>query len=117
MSRHQPRLLSLASADGNTALDDFRSFAAAQRGRTPAEADSSAPPAGAETDQLARDIADIESAAAALRRAEPALQSWTNPPAHANPKPRPVWLLIVVLWFSTAVVTLGAVAAIAALVG
>jgi len=28
-----------------------------------------------------------------------------------------VWLLIVVLWFSTAVVTLGAVAAIAALVG
>lgn len=112
MSRHQPRLLSLASADGNTALDDFRSFAAAQ-----GEADSSAPPAGAETDQLARDIADIESAAAALRRAEPALQSWTNPPAHANPKPRPVWLLIVVLWFSTAVVTLGAVAAIAALVG
>jgi hypothetical protein len=64
-----------------------------------------------------RDIADIESAAAALRRAEPALESWTNPPAHANPKPRPVWLLIAVLWFSTAVVTLGAVAAIAALVG
>jgi hypothetical protein len=52
-----------------------------------------------------------------LRRAEPALESWTNPPAHANPKPRPVWLLIAVLWFSTAVVTLGAVAAIAALVG
>lgn len=117
MSRHQPRLLSLASTDGNTALDDFRGFAAAQRGRALEEADSSASPAGAETDQLARDIADIESAAAALRRAEPALESWTNPPAHANPKPRPVWLLIAVLWFSTAVVTLGAVAAIAALVG
>jgi hypothetical protein len=116
MSRHQPRLLSLASTDGNNALDDFRSFAA-QRGRTLGEADTSAAPAGAETDQLARDVAEIESAAAALRRAEPALESWTNPPAHANPKPRPVWLLIAVLWFSTAVVTLGAVAAIAALVG
>ena len=74
MSRHQPRLLSLASADGNTALDDFHSFAAAQRGRTLGEADSSAPPAGAETDQLARDIADIESAAAALRRADAGLR-------------------------------------------
>jgi hypothetical protein len=52
-----------------------------------------------------------------LRRAEPTLESWTNPPAHASPKPRSVWLLIAVLWFSTAVVTLGAVAAIAALVG
>jgi hypothetical protein len=30
------------SADGNTALDDFHSFAAAQRGRTLGEADSSA---------------------------------------------------------------------------
>jgi hypothetical protein len=87
MSRHQPRLLSLASTDGNNALDDFRSFAA-QRGRTPGEADTSAAPAGAETDQLARDVAEIESAAAALRRAEPALESWTN--RRRTPTPSPV---------------------------
>jgi hypothetical protein len=117
MSKHQPRLLSLASTDGNTALDDFRGFAATPRGGLQGTADSSASPAGTECDQVARDIAEIERAAAALRRAEPALESWTNPPAHTNPKPRPVWLLIAVLWFSTAVVTLGAVAAIAALVG
>jgi hypothetical protein len=116
MSKHHSRFLSLAGTDGNTVLDDFRGFAAASRGAQ-ATADTSVSPAGAESDQLARDIAEIERAAAALRKAEPALESWTNPPAHASPKPRPVWLLISVLWFSTALDTLGAVAAIAALVG
>ncbi len=61
-----------------------------------------------ERDQLARDIADIESATAALRRAEPALESWTKPPTPAVTKPRPLWLLIGVLWLSTALVTAGA---------
>ena len=117
MSKHHPRLLSLASTDGNTVLDEFRGFAAVQRGGAQASADSSASPASAESDQLSRDIADIERAAAALRRAEPALESWSSVPAYANPKPRPVWLLVAVLWFSTALVTLGPVAAITALVG
>ena len=76
-----------------------------------------APLAAAERDQLARDIVEIERATAALRRAEPALESWTNPPAQTIGKPRPVWLLISVLWISTALVTVGAVVAIAALVG
>jgi hypothetical protein len=116
MSKRQPRLLSLASTDGDTVLHELPGIAVRQRGVEPVF-DSSAPSAGVETDQLARDIAEIERAAAALRRAEPALESWTNTPLHASPKPRPVWLLIAVLWFSTAVVTLGAVAAIAALVG
>jgi hypothetical protein len=66
---------------------------------------------------LARDIADIENAAAALRRAEPALQSWTKPPAPAVPKSRPLWLLIGVLWLSTAIVTVGAACALAVLYG
>ena len=116
MSKRQPRLLSLASTDGDTVLHEFPGFAVRQRDGVERVADSSVS-TGSENDQLARDIAEIERAAAALRRAEPTLESWTNPPAHASPKPRPVWLLIAVLWFSTAVVTLGAVAAIAALVG
>jgi hypothetical protein len=68
-------------------------------------------------DQLARDIADIEHASAALRQAEPALQSWTGRPAASALKPRPLWLLIGVLWVSTALVTAGAVVVIAAFAG
>lgn len=77
-------------------------------------------------DQFARDIAEIERATAALRRAEPSLEMWSEPAAEARPddaatltirKTRPVWLLIGLLWLSTALVTVGAVAAIARLVG
>jgi hypothetical protein len=68
-------------------------------------------------DQLAREVADIEAATAALRRAEPALESWTRAPANCGPQPRPVWLLIGVLWLSTVLVTAGAVVAIATLAG
>jgi hypothetical protein len=70
-------------------------------------------------DQLAREVAEIEAAIAALRQAEPALESWTHPPATATAtrKPRPVWVLIGVLWLSTALVTAGAVVAIATLAG
>lgn len=71
-----------------------------------------------ERDQLARDIREIECATEALRRGEPALESWTDdPPLVALRKPRPVWLMIGLLWLSTALVTVGAVAAIAKLVG
>ena len=68
-------------------------------------------------DQLAREVAEIEAATAALRRAEPGLESWTKAPVSAGGKPRPVWLLIGVLWLSTALVTAGAVVAIATLAG
>lgn len=67
--------------------------------------------------QLARDLADIESATAALRRAEPALQSWIKPQMSAAPKSRPLWQLIGILWLSTAIVTVGAAYAIAVLYG
>jgi len=63
-----------------------------------------------ERDQLARDIADIESATAALQRAEPALESWSKPQSPAAPKTRPLWL-------STALVTVGAAYAIITLAG
>jgi len=70
-----------------------------------------------EQEQLERDIADIERAAADLRIAEPALVSWTKPATPMLPKGRPLWLLIGVLWLSTALVTAGAVVAIASLAG
>src|ERR1700752_3765581 len=56
-------------------------------------------------EQLAREVAEIEAAIAALRRAEPALESWTQAPVTATRKPRPVWVLIGVLWLSHALVT------------
>ncbi len=71
-----------------------------------------------EQEQLAREFVDIERASAALRLGEPALRSWVTPatPPALN-KPRPLWLLIGVLWLSTAIVTVGALAAIAMLAG
>ena len=77
-------------------------------------------------DQFARDIAEIERATAMLRRAEPSLEMWSEAGSEARSedaatvtirKTRPVWLLIGLLWLSTALVTVGAVAAIARLVG
>jgi hypothetical protein len=68
-------------------------------------------------DQLARDIADIETATAALLKAEPELESWSEADVPAAYKPRPVWLIIGVLWLSTVLVTAGAVVAIATLAG
>jgi hypothetical protein len=99
---------------------EIHAFEAALRGlddTAPAQAD-----APGQNDQLARDIADIERATAALRRAQPGLQAWTEPATDersvgAARQARPIWLLIGLLWLSTALVTVGAVAAIARLAG
>jgi hypothetical protein len=71
----------------------------------------------ADRDQLEREIAAIERACAALRRADPELQFWTDPPPPSLQKPRSVWLLIGVLWLSTALATIVAAFAISAIVG
>ncbi len=68
-------------------------------------------------EQLARDLADIERATVALREAEPALQSWSQPVTAAVRAPRPLWVMIGVLWLSAAIVTVGAAVAIVALAG
>jgi len=68
-------------------------------------------------EQLAREWADIERASAALRLGEPALQSVNQPRNVAAPKTRPLWLMIGVLWISTALFAVGTVAAIARLAG
>ena len=112
--------LGLASekADGETVSIDLRGLEAAQRSLSEkAAAEDINPLALAAREQLARDIADIEKATAALRRAEPGLETWIKPPAAATTNPRPLWLLIGALWLSTAIVTAGAVVAIATLAG
>jgi hypothetical protein len=73
--------------------------------------------AATDREHLEREIAAIERAAEALRKAEPGLESWSDMPAPKVHKPRPIWLLIGVLWLSTALVTIGAVFALSALVG
>jgi hypothetical protein len=106
--------------EDDVALSEIDAFDTALRGsRHGATADiGSLEPA----DQVARDIAEIERAAATLRKAQPALEAWTagsnnERPAVTPPKPRPVWMLIGLLWLSTAVVAAGAVAAIARFAG
>jgi len=113
--------LSSDGAQGNTILEQIRNLDTVQRddARTNAD-DELGLHAAADRKQLARDIAAIERATAVLRSAEPALQSWSRPPATPatiGQSTRPVWLLIGALWISTALVTLGAVYAISALVG
>jgi hypothetical protein len=118
MASHDLGVFSANRAADAAALADERAGAALLRsGGNDANAADAGSPAPAEPDQLARDIAAIERATAALRRAEPALESWSDPPPQASHKPRPIWLLVGVLWISTAIVTVGAAVAIAALVG
>jgi hypothetical protein len=107
-------------ADGETAMSELTAFESALRG--PGYAPAGEAGALSQTDQLARDIAEIDRVTAALRKAEPALETWTGswsgePPATRTPKPRSVWLLVGLLWLSTALLTVGAVAVIAALAG
>jgi hypothetical protein len=65
-------------------------------------------------DQLARDIAEIEQAAAALRRAEPSLEP-RLPDREARTElrgVRSVWILITLIWLSAASVVSCAIGAI-----
>jgi hypothetical protein len=68
-------------------------------------------------EQLAREYADIERATLALRKAPPTPDSRRNPPRRLIAKPRSLWLLIGVLWLSTALVTAGAVVVVASFAG
>jgi hypothetical protein len=117
MANHDLGVFSADSAADAAALADERASAAQRPGSNDANAGDAGLPAPAEPDQLARDIAAIERATAALRKAEPTLESWSDPPPQVSHKPRPIWLLVGVLWISTAIVTVGAAVAIAALVG
>lgn len=118
MPKLQSGHLPPGSRGGDTAISEVDAFDAALRGRFHG---ASADPME-RADQVAHDISEIERAAAALRRAEPALEIWpracgAGPPPRTACKPRPLWLLIGFVWASTALVTAGAVAAIARLAG
>ena len=116
MSNQYAGFLASDGAAGNSIADEAHGLAV-RHDAAPAIADDSGLLAVADRDHLEREIAAIERASAALRRAEPGLESWSDMPAPTMHKPRPIWLLIGVLWLSTALVTIGAVFAISALVG
>ncbi len=69
-------------------------------------------------DQLARDMAEIEQAAAALRRAEPALEPRApdTPAAFDAPASRSVWPLVCVIWLVAVLVVSSAIGAVALLI-
>ncbi len=69
----------------------------------------------ADPEEFARAIAEIEQASAALRQAEPALETGVKPRTEKvkSRRPHAVWLLIATLWLSTGLVIAGAVTAIA----
>jgi hypothetical protein len=115
MSKHHVGFLPSDGAEYDHSADDIRGPDTPRDIAPPA--DTSGLIAATDRAQLERDIAAIERASAALRRAEPELETWNNPPPATLQKPRPIWLLVGVLWLSTAIVTIGAVFAISALVG
>jgi hypothetical protein len=115
MSDQSPDLVS-PDADAAPAGAASRDASALlMRAHAAADPDDSGLLAATDREHLEREIAAIEPAA--LRRAEPELESWVDPPSARQPKARPVWLLIGALWLSTALVTIGAVFAISVLVG
>ncbi|HEY2227313.1 MAG TPA: hypothetical protein VGI22_06135 [Xanthobacteraceae bacterium] len=85
----------------------------------PSPAISAAPFAPVAPDQLTRDIAEIERAAVALRRAEPALEPRAPEPETIGEArtSRSIWPLIGVVWLTAVLVVSCAVGAIVLLVG
>jgi hypothetical protein len=104
-----------AAAAAGAAARDTAALDRSARGA--ANPDDSGLLAAADRAHLEGEIAAIERASAALRRAEPELESWIHTPSATLRKPRPVWLLVGALWLSTALVTIGAAFAISVLVG
>jgi hypothetical protein len=114
MSEHYPGSRSSGQANDGAIFVERRRAAAPGR-----RASDNAEDKGAlrrfEQEQLDRDITDIERAAAALRRAEPALVSWIKPPTPALAQGRPLWLLLGALWLLAALIAAGAIGAVALL--
>lgn len=88
------------------------------RNATDAVAPSILSRASVDSDELARAIADIEIASAALRQSEPTLEPWP-PEAQARGAERylPVWVLIGAVWITAFLALSGATGAILYLAG
>jgi len=83
-----------------------------------AVARSIAPIAPVDSDALARAIAEIEIASAALRQSEPALEPWRpNSETHGERRYLPVWILIGAVWIAALLILSGATGAILYLAG
>jgi hypothetical protein len=117
MAEHYFDPLSPGGFDGGPISIERRGSEPARRNFVHGDAGEASALALADREQLARDFADIERATAALQRGEPALASWSRPTTPTVSQPRSLWLLIGVLWLSTALVTAGAVVVIASLAG
>jgi hypothetical protein len=118
MPKHHLDAWPSGNADGDAVSIELREFEAVRHNTMPSETATNANAlTQIDREQFARDIAEIESATAALRKGEPALESWTSPSATTIQTPRPLWVLIGVLWLSTALVAAGAVVAIVTFVG
>jgi hypothetical protein len=120
MPNHDLGYQASGGEDGDVALSEIDAIDTALRGDRHGAAREIGAPEPA--DQVALDIAEIERAAATLRRAQPALEAWTTAannevPAATPRKPRPVWVLIGLLWLSTALVAASAFAVVARLAG
>lgn len=83
-----------------------------------AVARSIAPSAPVDSDALARAVAEIEIASAALRQSEPALEPW-QPSLETQGEQRylPVWILIGAVWIAALLGLSGATGAILYLAG
>src|SRR5262245_40189598 len=108
----------LASARGEV-LSDVAPERTAEAIRPPVAVLASAQPisetATIDREEFARAVAEIEQASAALRQAEPALETGAKPRAQeaSSRRPRSVWLFVATVWLATALVIAGAVTAIA----
>lgn len=102
-SVHEPPL---EVADPRRAHAELVSSIAVESAPLETLAKVAAPFAPVAPDQLARDMAEIEQAAAALRRAEPALELQTTALVHVEPPPssHSVWLLVAVIWLTAVAV-------------
>jgi hypothetical protein len=69
------------------------------------------------SEQVQRDFAEIETASATLRHAQPDLEPWSPPTAEATRtnKPRSIWVVVGAVWVSTVLLMAMATLAIASL--
>jgi hypothetical protein len=96
-----------------------RRSATSDRRATTAGAAEHATTQGIDPNQLARAVAEIEKASAALRRSEPALEVGLPAPARSGTRKRylSVWILIAGIWTSAMLVVAGAAAGILYVLG
>jgi hypothetical protein len=88
------------------------------RNATDAVAPSITSRASVDSDEVARALAEIEIASAALRQSEPALEPWQpDAPTQRAERYLPVWVLIGAVWITALLALSGATGAILYLAG